>query len=708
MVDRLITLFSETDTEFNTNGIGPLPDAIKCIVTEERNGSFELEMEYPVDGKLYNEIAFRKILLVKPNPYTNRQPFRIYSISKPLSGRVTINAAHISYDLSNYTVSPFEADSLSSAFTAIKDGIDLQNECKFNFIIPPDKNNVEATMRINVPMNARSILGGIEGSVLDTYRGEYEWDCYNVILHNNRGADRGVSIRYGKNLTDLKQDENCSDVYTAVRPYWYKESNPNAEEDDGGLVEIESLPSSNLMDGSIAYGPDEDQFDTDISESGVITSGSTNFKMNYAKVEKGIEYVIITDEDPIVCGFFTSMPDVGSVTYNGSRVVFGAGVKTFTAPIDGYIAYRSTINSEGTIIDRLPYNITFVDAYSEYTRVLPLDLTQEFDHKPTELELIAATIAYINDHDIGVPKVSLEVSFINLSDSSEYKDIAMLEKVVLCDTVDIVFPKLGVNASAKVTKTIYDALAGRYESIELGEPKSSISDTVSIAKKDIEEKVTTTELEQSLKDTANLITGNRGGYVVLYPAEQPQEILILDANSGGVISQATNIWRWNSSGLAFSSNGYNPDKFDVAINMNGEIDANFIKTGFMSANQIFGGTLVLGSNMGETGDLKLYDADNRLIATLDLNGLTLYGQDGFYLRANATDGFSGRRMAPGMSTPASTDEKIFWITEDVFHMKRADVENDINFCGKMRFVPITIYDQQGNITNNGIALVASS
>ena len=70
------------------------------------------------------------------------------------------------------------------------------------------------------PDNLRALLIGQEGSVIDVYGGEWEFDQYTAILHKARGADNGVTIRYGKNLTDLKQEENIESTYTGICPYW--------------------------------------------------------------------------------------------------------------------------------------------------------------------------------------------------------------------------------------------------------------------------------------------------------------------------------------------------------------------------------------------------------------------------------------------------------------------------------------------------------
>lgn len=730
MVDRLITLFESTDRDFSTNGIGPLPDAISCKVDEELNGPYELEMEYPITGRLYDEILFRRILYVKPTPYSDKQPFRIYAISKPISGVVTVNAQHISYDLANYTVSPFSATTLADALEHLSANIDNIDGCPFTFLT--DKETV-ADISFDTPINARTLLGGVEGSILDTYRGEYEWDGFTVRLWNSRGTDRGVSIRYGKNLTDIRQEENISEVYTAVRPYWYRAPSyvnteegeqTQTEDDNTGLVELTDegkIVSSNLIIDSVKYGENEDENHAIINNNGEIIETEDEFKILYAQIQNGIKYTIRCDSTTtVIGGFFTDMPDIGSVAVNGKENI---NMDEFTAPIDGYVAIQVANSYDLSVIDRLPYKVVFVDAYSEYTRTLPLDLTNEFDSKPTEEELAIMAILYVNNHDLGSPKVSIEVSFINLSDSSEYKDLALLEMVKMGDSVDVDFPKLGVSASAEVVKTHYDVLSGRYTSIELGSVKADLATTISDAKKDTNNNVSPTDLNEAIGEATRLITGQAGGYVVLNPPERPQEIFILDEDSNGVISQAVNVWRWNIEGLGHSSTGYQ-GPYTTAITYDGKIVADFIKSGTMSANRIFGGQLVLGKNPNTdqraAGSLIVYNENDNIIGEFNKNGLFLYGSNGFYLIANPSIGFAGMQMMSGHTTPTPVpvdpahpeivDTKLFWVNEDEFHMKRGVVEEDILFCGKIRIIPIDIYDSQDPSTkiNDGIAFVASS
>ena len=208
-------LFASSATTYTTNGLGILSDAISSIVFQVLNGEYELQIEYPVDGIHFSEITQRSIITAKPDKISDEQPFRVYRITKPLNGIVTIYARHIAYDMSGYAVTPFTAASLGLALVGLK--ANATPSCPFTF--QTDK-SVSSDFAVKVPKSLWSCLGGSEGSILDTYRGEWEFDGLSAYLHNKRGSNRGVSIRYGKNLTSYEQDINCENVYTAVYPYW--------------------------------------------------------------------------------------------------------------------------------------------------------------------------------------------------------------------------------------------------------------------------------------------------------------------------------------------------------------------------------------------------------------------------------------------------------------------------------------------------------
>lgn len=211
-------LHAPTSTDFFTNGIGRLSDAISCTVHEARNGEFELEMEYPVDGAHYSDIVHSAIIVAKPSARRSNQAFRVYKITKPMRGTVTVLAQHISYQLSFIPVSPFSAQNLTNALSGFKSN--AAEDCPFT--LTADFTS-DSSYAVPIPTSIRAYLGGQRGSILDIYGGEWEWNNYDCILHKSRGQDNGYTIRYGKNLIDLNQEQSIETTYTGIYPYWSSE-----------------------------------------------------------------------------------------------------------------------------------------------------------------------------------------------------------------------------------------------------------------------------------------------------------------------------------------------------------------------------------------------------------------------------------------------------------------------------------------------------
>ena len=209
-------LYAPATTDFANNGIGMLSDAITCTVSEERNGLYELEMDYPIGGVLYAKISNDCILRVPASQRTGVQAFRVYKISKPLSGVVSVSAQHISYQLSSIPVSPF--DGVTGAAAALSRLIQhAAAPCPYTVWTDVA---TDGKFSVAAPSSLRSLLGGVDGSILDVFGGEYEFDNYAIKLHKARGEDRGVRIEYGKNLIDMVQEENISSLCTGIYPYW--------------------------------------------------------------------------------------------------------------------------------------------------------------------------------------------------------------------------------------------------------------------------------------------------------------------------------------------------------------------------------------------------------------------------------------------------------------------------------------------------------
>lgn len=209
-------LYEGNEQSFINNGLGRLSDAISCKVVEERNATYELEMTYPITGAHYNDIQESRIILAQPHEGGLTEPFVIYKISRPLNGVVTINAQHISYMLSTMAIMPFSAGSIQEVFSSIP--AYTTSTCPFNFTT-----DVISTTpySIETPRSVRNMLGGESGSILDVYgKGDYEFSRWNVILRQRRGADNGVTLRYGKNITALNNILDMTQVYTGVCPFW--------------------------------------------------------------------------------------------------------------------------------------------------------------------------------------------------------------------------------------------------------------------------------------------------------------------------------------------------------------------------------------------------------------------------------------------------------------------------------------------------------
>ena len=481
-------LFAPTATTFETNGLGKLSDAASCTVKETRNGAFELTLKYPVEGIHYSEIRQRSIIYAKPNPVDSAQPFRVYRISKPINGLVTVYAYHISYDLTGIPVSPYSAASVQAALAGFSTNAVAANP----FTFWSDMTS-SGDFTVKSPASIRSLLP----TMLEVYGGEYKHDKYTVRLYQQRGVNRGVTIRYGKNLTDLKQDENCSNVYTGVYAYY-----------SGGNGMVETSP------------------------------------------------------------------------------------KVTPAP--------------GTY---------------DYTRILPLDLTAEFKDTPTAEALKAAAVQYMSDHNIGVPEVSLNVSFVQLEQTQEYKDLALLERVELCDTVTVIFERLGVNATAQVTSTVYNVLIDAYDSVTIGNVRKNVAMTIAEQAQEIAKGPDLTALQAAVIEATELITGNQGGYVVIHSStggKTPDEILIMDQPD---IESAVQVWRWNKSGLGYSSSGYN-GPYGLAMTIDGKINADFITTGGMDAARITAG--ILQSKDGRF----LIDLTANTITMKNKSGATVFSFDG--------------------------------------------------------------------------------
>ena len=209
-------LFSETETAFNTNGIGRLYECISVKVYEERNGIYECDFEYPTTGLHYQDIKIGRIIGVTHNLSGDIQPFDIVSYTRPINGVVSFHCVHISYRQNYMTLTCTGIQNLESALLKLPEA---QPSNRFNYWT--DKSSFGYLGASDgLPHTVRQILGGMQGSILDAYGGEYEWDKWNVNLYSSRGQLRDFSIRYGVNMLDYEEEYSIQETYSSCIPFW--------------------------------------------------------------------------------------------------------------------------------------------------------------------------------------------------------------------------------------------------------------------------------------------------------------------------------------------------------------------------------------------------------------------------------------------------------------------------------------------------------
>ena len=272
-----------------TTRIGWLKDCLNCEVTEERNGIYELTLTYPASGSMARELTVERFIKAKPNQTAENQLFKIYKVSKPISGTFTVNAEHVSYALSHY---PISSVSLSSANPTQAINALLTNAANnlggsHGFTVETSDIATNAAFSVS-NVSARAGLGGVEGSVLDTYGGEFEFDNYKIKLHKARGSNNGVVISYRKNLTDVKCDISSDSSYTAVYAY--------AARDDISVSLVKPVTNSSgiaarvlMKDFSSEFGTDEELTSAALNEKA--TEWLTTNDINALTISMSVSFV---------------------------------------------------------------------------------------------------------------------------------------------------------------------------------------------------------------------------------------------------------------------------------------------------------------------------------------------------------------------------------------------------------------------------------
>lgn len=370
-------------------GLGELSDCISATVTEERNGIYELEIQYPITGIHFGDIRYCSWIKAAPYVGGNIQLFRVYKVSKEMNGICVINAEHVSYMLSYAVVKPTEPESMPSYCSCpeamARIASNIMQPSSFPFTLHTTKVGGNVNFPLYKARSVREYLLGEEQSLLaDFGHGEYKFNNFDVCLYNDegntaRGSDNGVKIIYGKNLTKLNQEISDENIITGLYPYW----------------------------------------------TGALGGG---------------QYGIIDRE------YYPGVSQHSAILMNNTAVAnFGFYPRIIPIAMQDYEQWKDS----PPVYDE-----------SEY---------------PTRDDFLDFTLEYFAvNSDITKAKINIDVSFLDLASTEEYKGIIPLEQVQLCDIVHVIYPTFYIEMDFKVVKTIYNVLEDHYDQITLGSLRNTL------------------------------------------------------------------------------------------------------------------------------------------------------------------------------------------------------------------------------------------
>lgn len=382
---------------------------------------------------------------------------------------------------------------------------------------------------------------------------------------------------------------------------------------------------------------------------------------------------------------------------NGVVVRYGKNLKDITAQYnwDNVVTKLLPTGFDGIMLPET-YLTSEIQYDLPYTKTVHFD--QNIDQEPYKdgdgnLDEEAYQQALIDDLRVQA------TNYLNSNNipQTNYTLQANLEKITdIGDTVVVIDARLNLNITTNVISYDYDVILGKYKQLEFGNFKKTLSnfvDTVTTAATDAfqntAEQLQVT-LTQEMEAAANQIWAALGNSYVIYEGDK---ILVVDKLPK---EEAQNVIMINNGGIGFSQTGIN-GTFNSAWAIDGTFNAQAINVINFTADLIKGGTLKLGSNLNQSGNLEVYDDSNNLIAELNKNGFRVLLPDGSYVLMNPSVGFAGYDR---------NGDKIFWASYDEFHMKKGVMEEEITLCNKVRFIPITITDNNNNVVNDGIGLVS--
>ena len=592
-------LFAPSATSFTTNGIGRLSDSQKCKVTEELNGQYELELQYPMGAKYFSDIVYSAIIVAKPFQNGKLQAFRVYKISKPMKGQVKVYARHVSYQLNYIPCSSFSGQTAKQVMENIPTAV--AEYCPFTFT--SDMTNTK-------PSQSQNLFGFKEGES-GTFNGYIDSTTNKLVADENQ-VIAWIKCDHSKKYAITKLTSRCFTIATAlVEPAVDVVCSNKVTDPTQRRIEYTTSATaeyllvhvySKSLDGAARY--------ENIMDSITIVSIGTYTWLLYEP--KCIRNFLLGEDDDSVQAvyggeFEWDNYDIKLLENRGSNkgvvLRYGKNLTDLTQEenIENTITGIYPIwTNEGTVVE-LPEKVVHAQNANNFPfyRTVIQDFSSELSNQPTEEDLREYANLFIQKEGIGVPEVNLEIKFVNLSDTLEYETIENLQTVNLGDIVKVEFPDLGVSAEQKVTKTEYDVLNERYESITIGNLKKTAATTLEDQMNAISEKIDSQEAQNSIDRATGVMNAGRKGHVIIGRNDDgfANEIYFLD-NANAAI--AKNVLRINVNGIGFSSNG--------------------IRGPYAQAWTL-DGHLSLGGINNNHGTLEILDANGQSIGLWDNTGL---------------------------------------------------------------------------------------
>lgn len=382
---------------------------------------------------------------------------------------------------------------------------------------------------------------------------------------------------------------------------------------------------------------------------------------------------------------------------NGITIRYGKNLTNFTAGYnwDNVVTKLLPVGANGIMLDEvyiysaLQYDLPYTKVVNFSQDIDEADFTDEEGNVDIEAyesalkaDLQNQAQAYVDTYCYPLVNYTLKGQPEKITD--------------IGDTIEVIDERIGIDILTQVISYEYDAITEQYVALEFGNFANTLNDLLGNITNEVNTTVDnatvtlTSTLQGALQTAQDKIWNALGSSYCIYEGDK---ILVVDTLPK---EDATNVIMINSAGIAFSNTGINGN-FVTAWTIDGTFNAQATNVINLTADLIKGGTLKLGSVLNESGTLEVYDEANTLICTIDKNGLIMYASDGTYIVLNQEVGLVGYD---------ANGNKIYWVSDNEFHMAKAVVENEITLCSKLRFIPITI-TENGVVTSDGIGLVAN-